>query len=306
MSILAERISKRYRGAARDALHNVSLACDRGVFGLLGPNGAGKTTLMRILATLITPSSGCVTVRGINLVDEPERARPLLGYVPQEYTLYPHLTAWEFLEYMAGLSGMRNPRRRIEQVLDQAGLVSMRRHRLNTFSGGMKQRVVIAQALLHDPPVLLVDEPTAGLDPAERVRFRNLLSDLGREKTVLLSTHIVDDITATCRQIAILSDGLIAFSGEIDALVSAAREKVWQAQISSIEWERARAGYITVSSRPASQTGWIEVKFLTKDFPPPFEATPVTPTIEDAYLLLITARQRYETASPGIGDHCIQ
>jgi len=303
MSIVVEEVSKRYQGAQINALFGVSLTCNRGVFGLLGPNGAGKTTLMRILATLIAPTSGVATVQGFSVVDEPNQVRPLIGYVPQEYTLYPHLTASEFLDYMGSLSGLRNSRQRTEQILNQIGLAPVARRRLRTFSGGMKQRVTIAQALLHDPPVLLVDEPTAGLDPAERVRFRNLLSDLGRERTVLLSTHIVEDIIATCRQVTILNEGRIAFSGDIDTLISFARGKVWEAQISSSEWERVQAAYPVISSRPASQPGFMEVKFLATGSHPPFEAGPVTPTIEDAYLLLIAARQSDDTPSPNVDKH---
>ncbi|HOV31577.1 MAG TPA: ATP-binding cassette domain-containing protein, partial [Anaerolineaceae bacterium] len=175
MSILVEDITKRYKGAQINALNHVSLNCNEGVFGLLGPNGAGKTTLIRILATLITPTSGSATIQGFNVLEQPQKVRPIIGYVPQEYTLYPSLTAKEFLHYMGTLSGLQKPHAQIERVIDQVGLASVANQRLKSFSGGMKQRVVIAQALLHDPPVLLVDEPTAGLDPAERVRFRNLL-----------------------------------------------------------------------------------------------------------------------------------
>ncbi|MFZ3070545.1 MAG: ABC transporter ATP-binding protein [Anaerolineaceae bacterium] len=298
MDILLAKVSKQYRGSQRYALQDVSLTCNRGVFGLLGPNGAGKTTLMRILATLLSPTSGWATIQGHSVVDEPARVRPLIGYVPQEYTLYPQLTAWEFLDYMAKLSGLKNSRQRIEQVLLQVGLSSDVRHRLKTLSGGMKQRVVIAQALLHDPPVLLVDEPTAGLDPAERVRFRNLLSELGSERTILLSTHIVEDITATCRQVTVLFEGQIAFSGNVDALVSSAQGKVWEARLSPSEWEHVRGTYPIVASRPADQPGFMEVKFLVTDSHPSLEAMPVTPTLEDAYLLLISDRNLDHESSP--------
>lgn len=291
MSIIVEKVTKKYRGAPGDALHAVSLTCEEGVFGLLGPNGAGKTTLMRIIATLIAPSSGRVTVEGYSVLKEPSRVRALIGYLPQEYALYPHLSAWEFLEYMGMLSGVKGLSGRIEEVLTQVGLLAIARRRLATFSSGMKQRVAIAQALLHRPPVLLVDEPTAGLDPAERVRFRNLLADLGRARTILLSTHIVEDVVATCRQVTVLSEGEIAFSGEIDSLVSFAQGKVWEATLSPGEWERIRHDYPIVSSRPGGSTDFMKVRFLVPETRPPFDAQTVSPTIEDAYLLLISARQ---------------
>ena len=287
MSIVAEKVTKRYRGTQNDALHEVSLTCNHGVFGLLGPNGEGKTTLIRILATLIAPSSGRVMVQGYNVVDQPHRVRPLIGYIPQEYTLYPHLTAWEFLDYMGALSGLHSRRQRIEQVLNQVGLSSAARRRLGTYSGGMKQRVAIAQAILHQPRVLLVDEPTAGLDPSERVRFRNLLAELGHERTVLLSTHIVEDVSATCKEITVLYQGQIAFLGNVEELVSLAQGKVWEAQIDHDEWERFRAIKYIVSSRPAVQTDSLLVRFLAPNSRPSYNAEPVTPTIEDAYLLLL-------------------
>jgi len=291
MSLILQEVSKRYQGAPRDALHDVTLICDRGVFGLLGPNGAGKTTLMRILATLIAPTSGYVEVEGYNVVDEPHQARPLIGYVPQEYTLYTHLTAWEFLDYMAGLSGLYKPERKIEQVLSLVGLLSVAQQRLGTFSGGMKQRVAIAQALLHEPPVLLVDEPTAGLDPAERVRFRNLLTDLGHERTVLLSTHIVEDISATCGQVAVLHQGRIVFQGSVGSLISLAEGRVWEARVPFEQKEGVRAaGFYIVSSHHVDN-GLIQIRFLsstTSPAPPLPHTRPVPPTIEDAYLLLIS------------------
>ena len=287
MSIVLDKVTKQYRGAPNDALHEVSLTCNHGVFGLLGPNGAGKTTLLRILATLIAPTSGRVTVQGYNVVDQPHQVRPLIGYVPQEYALYPHLTAWEFLDYMGALSGLHSPRRRIEQVLNQVGLSSAARRRLGTYSGGMKQRVAIAQAILHQPRVLLVDEPTAGLDPSERVRFRNLLAELGHERTVLLSTHIVEDVSATCKHITVLHQGQIAFLGNVEELVSLAQGKVWDAQIDTHEWERFRAANYIVSSRPAVQPDSMQVRFLAPNSRPFYNAEPVTPTLEDAYLLLL-------------------
>lgn len=286
MAIVIEKVTKRYRGAKHDALHEVSLTIEHGIFGLLGPNGAGKTTLLRILATLIAPTMGKVLVEGVNVVNKPSRIRPLIGYVPQEYALYPHLTTWEFLDYMGALSGLRC-RQRIEEVLAQVGLSSAARRRLGTLSGGMKQRVAIAQALLHEPRILLVDEPTAGLDPTERVRFRNLLAEIGLRRIVLLSTHIVEDAAATCKQIAVLNQGQIAFLGDVGDLISLARGKVWEAQIPLDDWGHFCSTSHLISSRPAAQPGFIQVRFLSTSPPTPYKAKAVSPAIEDAYLLLI-------------------
>ncbi len=293
MSIIVEKVTKLYRGATRASLHNVSLVCDHGVFGLLGPNGAGKTTLMRIIVGLISPTAGRVMVCGYNTLDHPDKVRVCIGYVPQEYTLYPHLTVWEFLEYMGMLSGVNHLRQRIHQTLEQVGLLPVARRRINTLSGGMKQRVVIAQALLHEPKVLLVDEPTSGLDPTERVRFRNLLVELGRERTVLLSTHIVEDISAACKQVAVLHQGNIAFSGDVETFVALAQGKVLEAQIPLSEWKSFQDSNFIVSSRPATQTGFMQARFLSPTSQSS-NAQSVAPTIEDAYLLL---------ASAGISNH---
>jgi ABC-2 type transport system ATP-binding protein len=289
MAILIEEVTKRYRGASRDSLHDVSLTCNHGVFGLLGPNGAGKTTLLRILVGLISPTSGRAMVQGYNVLDQPDQVRSCIGYAPQEYSLYPHLTVLEFLEYMGMLSGVNHLRQRIDQTLAQVGLLPVVRRRINTLSGGMKQRVVIAQALLHEPQVLLVDEPTSGLDPTERVRFRNLLVELGREKTVLLSSHIVEDISAACNQLVVLHQGEVAFYGDVGALISLAQGKALEAQIPSNEWDRFQESNFLISSRPATQMGFIQARFLASASQPS-NATSVDATIEDAYLLLVSGR----------------
>ncbi len=287
MSIVLENIAKRYKGAQRDALHDVSFTCKGGVFGLLGPNGAGKTTLMRILAGLIAPTAGLAMVQGHNVVHEPHQVRLCIGYAPQEYALYPHLTVWEFLEYMGMLSGMSGLRQRIEQTLTQVGLLSVAHQRLKSLSGGMKQRVVIAQALLHEPAVLLVDEPTSGLDPAERARFRNLLVELGQERTVLLSTHIVEDVSSACAQLAILHQGRVVFLGTVETLIALAQGKVFEAQIPVSEWGNFQKSHFLVTSKPSTQTGFMQTRFLATLFQP-YNAVSVSPTMEDAYLLLVS------------------
>ena len=291
MSIVVDKISKKYHGATDDALKEVSFTCNKGILGLLGPNGAGKTTLMRILTTLLRPTSGRAEIQGHDVVSEPSCVRSLIGYVPQEYQLYSHLTAWEFLSYMATLSDVHNFQFRIEQVMKQVGLSSsvVDRRRLSTFSGGMKQRVAIAQALLHQPQVLLVDEPTVGLDPAERVRFRNMLIELGQERTVLFSTHIVEDVASTCRRLVILHQGRLVFMGEVDNLISLAEGKVWEHKVTHSKGAELQRTVHVISSRPESHSGFVRLRFLLLHDKPPHGAVPVDPTIEDAYLLLIAA-----------------
>jgi ABC-2 type transport system ATP-binding protein len=289
--------TKRYQRADKDALHEVSIHCEQGVYGLLGPNGAGKTTLMRILATLIAPTAGRASVQGNDVTKAPGQVRSVIGYMPQEYALYPQLRAREFLTYMASLSNLPEPRKQVDRVLEEVAMSTHAHERLKTFSGGMKQRIVIAQALLHNPPVLLVDEPTAGLDPAERVRFRNLLSELAMDRTVLLSTHIVEDIVASCREVTILFAGQVIFSGKINSLLASAQGKVWEAQTPVEDLAGLRASYTLISSRPASEANQIEVRFLSANPPAAYNANAVTPNMEDAYLWLISAGGKHATSA---------
>jgi ABC-type multidrug transport system ATPase subunit len=214
------------------ALDGIDLTIPNGMFGLLGPNGAGKTTLMRILAGILRPTSGNIRAGQIDGTTDAGRQaiKTFLGYLPQELGLYPDLTAREFLDYIGILKGLNNRRaraQRVDELLELVALSDVAKRKLKTFSGGMKRRVGIAQALLNDPRLLIVDEPTAGLDPEERIRFRNLLSDLGGDRTVILSTHIVEDIAQTCRHLAILGKGKRIFEGTTTDLIDAARGKVW-------------------------------------------------------------------------------
>jgi ABC-type multidrug transport system ATPase subunit len=229
-------LTKTYgRGAkAAQALRGVDLQIPSGMFGLLGPNGAGKTTLMRILAGIVHPSRGAVRVAGHDLATDSGRraAKAILGYLPQELGMYPELTAAQFVDYMAILKGLDDPRqraRRVAEVLEMVALQDAADRRIKGFSGGMKRRVGIAQALVNDPRVLIVDEPTAGLDPEERIRFRNLLVSLAADRTVILSTHIVEDIGQTCRDIAVLAKGKALFRGSPAELTNAAAGHVWTA-----------------------------------------------------------------------------
>lgn len=231
MNITIDNVTKVYRGGVH-ALDGITLDFGSGIFGLLGPNGAGKTTLMRILATLIQPTSGSVII-GEHDLRQPggkQAVRRVLGYLPQELGLYPDLSAEEFVDYLGMLKGLTDPagrRRKVAEVLDLVGLSADKGRKLKTYSGGMKRRVGIAQAIVNDPQLLIVDEPTAGLDPEERIRFRNLLLELGRSRTVLLSTHIVEDIAQTCSRLAVQSRGRIIFAGTASELARQATGRVW-------------------------------------------------------------------------------
>src|SRR6266567_568638 len=205
-----EDVTKQYRKGVK-ALSNFSLELKPGILGLLGPNGAGKTTLMSILATITRATGGRVLWNGVDIARDPDTLRSVLGYLPQDFGVYPNLSAVEFLQYLAAVKGMdaATTKRRIDELLELVNLTEARKRSLGGFSGGMRQRVGIAQALLNDPALLIVDEPTAGLDPEERIRFRNLLSDLSGERIVILSTHIVSDVEATATDIALISQGAL-------------------------------------------------------------------------------------------------
>ena len=235
-------LSKIYRTNRRaiKAINDISLQIDTGMFGLLGPNGAGKTTLMRILAGIANPSQGQVSVDGYDLSTEhnKQKVKSMLGCLPQELGMYPELTATQFVDYMAILKGIDEPetrRRKIESVLEMVGLSQEAGRKIKGFSGGMKRRVGIAQALVNDPRLLIVDEPTAGLDPEERIRFRNLLVNLASERIVILSTHIVEDIGQTCQDMAVLSHGIVVFRGKPTELIKSAEGYVWTLTTSGTE-----------------------------------------------------------------------
>lgn len=209
----------------KEALVDVSLTIPRGMFGLLGRNGAGKTTLMKTLCTLLTPKMGEITVRGVP-ISQAGDIRAMTGYLPQEFSMYPSMTVREVLDYLGVLSGMEKPlrKRRIGELLEQVNLTGQAGKRVKALSGGMKRRLGIAQALLHDPQIIIADEPTAGLDPEERVRFRELFCELAKEKTVLLSTHIVSDIEEACENLAILDNGRLRYTGTVKELLETTGE----------------------------------------------------------------------------------
>ena len=286
--ISISELTKTYSGKVQ-ALRGIDLEIGSGMFGLVGPNGAGKTTLMRILAGLIHPTSGAVRVLG-NDVTTPHgqlATKAVLGYLPQALGLYPTLTAREFLDYMAILKGVtdRSARRQqVTAVLQQVRLSEEADRQLKTYSGGMKRRVGIAQALLGDPQLLIVDEPTAGLDPEERVRLRNLLADMAARRIVILSTHIVEDISQSCNQLAVIAHGKVLFQGAPRDLIGRARGHVWTVNSSG---ERPNAGLTIVSTLQLQDT----VQYRVLGDPQGQVAVPAEPSLEDGYLWLMNNEQ---------------
>ena len=282
MHLSIQGVGKRYRGG-KWGLADFSLEVERGVLGLLGPNGAGKSTLMRILATVTRPTTGRVRWNGTDIAEKPDAVREVLGYLPQDFGVYPQLTAEEFLTYLAAVKGLgaRAARRRVAEMLELVNLTEVRRRPLGGFSGGMKQRVGVAQALLNDPRLLIVDEPTVGLDPEERVRFRHLLSELAGDRIVLLSTHIVSDVEATAAEIAVLRSGRLLAHATPEDLLAAAEGRVWEWRVPSGELATVRERFAV--SKAVRRSDGVEVRAVAPE-PPAEDVRPVAPTLEDAYL----------------------
>ncbi|MFZ5635894.1 MAG: ATP-binding cassette domain-containing protein [Pseudomonadota bacterium] len=260
-----------------------------GILGLLGPNGAGKSTLMRMLATMTRPSEGRILWNGTDIVAAPNALRATLGYLPQDFGVYPALSAREFLGFLAAVKGLSGPgaRERVDQCLSMVGLSDAADRRLGAFSGGMRQRVGIAQALLNDPSLLIVDEPTVGLDPEERMRFRHLLTDLAGERLVILSTHIVSDVEASATALAVMTAGTLRFHGTPEQLIAHAAGHVWEWTIAPEAMADVRKRFALCGSlrRPDG----IRVRVLA-DAPPHADAVPVEPELEDAYTWLTGGR----------------
>ena len=289
MELRIRNLSKTYANGVV-ALDGVTLRIPPGMFGLLGPNGAGKSTLMRILATLQECDSGSVFLDDIDVLDEKDEVRRLLGYLPQDFGVYPKVSAYELLDHFAQLKGLANRARRREVVdglLQQTNLFEVRNQRLGTFSGGMRQRFGIAQALLGDPQLIIVDEPTAGLDPQERVRFHNLLSDIGQDKTVILSTHIVSDVADLCANMAIINKGHVLLCGEPASLVEGIEGKIWARFVGKPELLAFQKRHTVISTRLLSGRPLVHVyaeRYPGDDF------EPVHPTLEDVYFATIAGR----------------
>lgn len=289
MQLIVEELCKNYRGKVQ-ALRNVRITLRPGVLGLLGPNGAGKSTLMRILATVTRASSGRVLWNGKDIAENSDALRNVLGYLPQDFGVYPNLNAHEFLEYLAAVKGIETvvAKKRIGELLDLVNLTEAAKRPLGGYSGGMRQRVGIAQALLNDPQFLIVDEPTAGLDPEERVRFRNLLSELSGERIVILSTHIVSDIEAVATQIAILAHGQLLTQDAPEGLLARMTGKVWEVVVPSGELPALRQKYLISST--AHRSDGVHARVVA-EAPPAREARLLEPSLEDAYLATLAAKR---------------
>ncbi|HEV2859903.1 MAG TPA: ABC transporter ATP-binding protein [Pyrinomonadaceae bacterium] len=284
-----EGLTKTYAGGVR-ALKGVTLDVPSGMFGLLGPNGAGKTTLMKILATLLRPDAGSARLGDVDMLADRPAARAALGYLPQDFGLYPTLTAAQMLDYLARLKGVRDRRERASQVgalLERVNLDSASKQPLGTYSGGMRQRFGIAQALLGRPSLLVVDEPTAGLDPEERFRFHNLLAEVGQGVVVLLSTHIVSDVANLCARMAVIRRGEIIAAGSPSEAVEGMKGRVWEAAVTreAAEESKARVGVISAQMFE----GRVRLRVLSEGARPAEGFEPARPTLEDYYFSLVNA-----------------
>lgn len=288
MKLSVTNLGKQYR---RDfwGLKDFTLEIKPGILGLLGPNGAGKSTFMRMLATITKPTDGKILWNDVDVVANPDSLRAVLGYLPQDFGVYPNLTAVEFLEYMAAIKGLdsASTKKRIDELLEVVNLRDAARRPLGGYSGGMKQRVGIAQALLNDPQLLIVDEPTVGLDPEERVRFRNLLSDLSGERIVILSTHIVSDVEATATHIVLINKGQLLREASPEDLLKQLDGKVWEWTVSSDELTALKQKHIV--SGTIRRSDGVDVRVVSAD-QPHSQARSVNPNLEDAYLYFVGGR----------------
>ncbi|MEO1053778.1 MAG: ABC transporter ATP-binding protein [Bacteroidota bacterium] len=284
MDIEIEGLHKIYPNG-HAAIRNVNLQIGSGMFGLLGPNGAGKSSFMRILVTVQKASKGTIRMNGMDINKDRKKIRPLIGYLPQDFTFFSKLKTWEFLDYAARLSTPLKKKERLKKVdslLDQVGLLDVRERMANKLSGGMKRRLGIAQALIGEPKLLVIDEPTTGLDPEERIRFRNILSDLSQKNvTIILSTHIVGDISSTCHNMAMLNKGEVAFKGSPEGMIDQVRGHVWQVVLEDDEFNDLKTKYPVVSTIPTE--GKWEAQLIATDKPHP-EAENANPNLEHAYV----------------------
>ena len=286
MELTIEKLSKRYPNGVQ-ALSDVTLRIPTGLFGLLGPNGAGKSTLMRTIATLQEADSGSVTLGDLDVLRDKNAVRRILGYLPQEFGLYPKVTAFHLLDHLASLKGITPRRHRREVVnalLQKVNLYDVRHQRLGSYSGGMKQRFGIAQALIGDPRLIIVDEPTAGLDPEERVRFHNLLGEIGEQVVVILSTHIVEDVSELCRQMAIIHRGEVVAQGDPNRLADELNGRVWSKTVVKQELPQLQASCQVLSTH--LRTGRTVVHVLA-DSPPDSSFETVEPELKDVYFAAI-------------------
>lgn len=281
MELKAEHLYKSYK--KKNALQDVSFSLQRGIYGLLGENGAGKSTLMRILATVDFPAKGTISYDDIDIFDMDETYRSMIGYMPQDYSVYPGFTARDFLNYMGALKGISEAKLkvRIPEVLEFVNLSEFSDKKVNTFSGGMKRRIGIAQAIMNEPEILILDEPTAGLDPRERIRFSNIISDMGKDKIVLLSTHIVSDIEAIATQLLVMKAGEILETGNVDKLVQKVNGQVWETVVSQEMYQRLRKERSIIHLKQMGNN--VQVRFVGDKYSAA-ESCQVEPTLEDYYI----------------------
>lgn len=281
MALILDGLTKTF--SSFPAVNNLSYTMDTGVYGLLGVNGAGKTTLMRMLCTLLTPTSGTITWDGQDIFSLGSAYRNLLGYLPQDFGYYPDFSVQDYLLYIASIKGLRpaTARQRMQSLLEQVGLTQVRRQKMKKLSGGMKRRAGIAQAMLNDPKILILDEPTAGLDPKERIRFRNLISELAENRLVLLSTHIVSDVEYIADQILLMKDGSLVHHGTSQQLLAAAPTQVWTCTVPRAQADQLLHQYPVVNLKTLPQG--VQLRVLSQTPPTP-EAHPAEMSLEDLFL----------------------
>ena len=281
MALILDGLTKTF--SSFPAVNNLSYTMDTGVYGLLGVNGAGKTSLMRMLCTLLTPTSGTITWDGQDIFSLGSAYRNLLGYLPQDFGYYPDFSVQDYLLYIASIKGLRpaTARQRMQNLLEQVGLTQVRRQKMKKLSGGMKRRAGIAQAMLNDPKILILDEPTAGLDPKERIRFRNLISELAENRLVLLSTHIVSDVEYIADQILLMKDGSLVHHGTSQQLLAAAPTQVWTCTVPRAQADQLLHQYPVVNLKTLPQG--VQLRVLSQTPPTP-EAHPAEMTLEDLFL----------------------
>lgn len=291
MELKIEHLCKLY--GKKEALKEVSFTLNKGTYGLLGENGAGKSTLMRILSTVDFPTRGQVFYEDEDIFIMDEEYRDLIGYMPQDYSVYTGFTAKDFLGYMGALKGISKEKleKKIPEVLEFVNLSDLATKKVRTFSGGMKRRLGIAQAILNDPKILILDEPTAGLDPKERIRFSNIISDMSKDKIVLLSTHIVSDIEAIASELIIIKKGKILKAGKIDEIIDEAKDKVWEATVEQNIFNQLRKERSIIHMK--QQEGKVQVRFVGEVYPN-IENISVNPTLEDYYMFIGDQDQKEE------------
>lgn len=289
MELKIDRVTKKY--GSKIACDRISLTLEKGVYGLLGANGAGKTTLMRMICGILDPSSGSLSCDGIDVSQE--EYRELLGYLPQDFGYYPEFTAQDFMLYIAALKGIPKSKAKVKtaELLEMVSLKNEAKKKIKTFSGGMKQRLGIAQALLNDPKILVLDEPTAGLDPKERIKFRNIISRMGADRIILLSTHIVSDVEHIANTILIMKDGQMIHEGSLEDIIAVIRDKVWECNVSFNEADEYGAKYPIINTRNEGDMVFLR---LVSDEKPCEDANNVEATLEDLYLYYFSGEETCE------------